>query len=143
MEVQQMGNTEKKAPGKKKIAIFVVIGIVVVALAVGGYFLNTLVTYRKNVAAIQIKNADLTAIRDGEYFGESDVGLVSAKVRVVVENHKISVIELIEHNNGRGVPAEVIPDRIIEEQRIDVDAVSGATASSNVIRAAVYNALAG
>ena len=143
MEVKQMGTTKKKAPGRRKTIIIVVVGIVVIALAVGGYLLNTLVTYRRNVAAMQIRSVDLTAIDDGEYFGESDVGLVSAKVRVVVENHRISSIELIEHNNGRGAPAEVIPDRIVEEQRIDVDAVSGATASSNVIRAAVYDALAG
>lgn len=138
-----MGTTKEKAPGRRKTIIIVVVGIVVIALAVGGYLLNTLVTYRRNVAAMQIRSVDLTAIDDGEYFGESDVGLVSAKVRVVVENHRISSIELIEHNNGRGAPAEVIPDRIVEEQRIDVDAISGATASSNVIRAAVYDALAG
>ena len=52
-------------------------------------------------------------------------------------------IELIEHVNEKGAAAEVLPDRMLEEQRVDVDAVSGATSSSNVIRDAVYNALTG
>ncbi len=43
--------------------------------------------------------------------------------------------------DGRGSRAEVVVDRIIEEQKIDVDAVSGATNSSTVIKKAVENAL--
>ncbi|MCI8299875.1 MAG: FMN-binding protein, partial [Lachnospiraceae bacterium] len=45
--------------------------------------------------------------------------------------------------NGRGSRAEVVVDRIIEEQKIEVDAVSGATNSSTVIKKAVENALTG
>ena len=45
--------------------------------------------------------------------------------------------------NGRGKPAEIVADRIIQEQRIDVDAVSGATNSSVVIKKAVENAFKG
>lgn len=39
--------------------------------------------------------------------------------------------------------AETIIDKIIDEQKIDVDAVSGATNSSTVIKKAVENALKG
>ena len=38
---------------------------------------------------------------------------------------------------------KLIVDRIIEEQKIEVDAVSGATNSSTVIKKAVENALTG
>ena len=137
-----MDIAQKKASKKRKI-IVIIACLVVVALAIGGYMLNSFLTYKKNVAAIQIRNADLSAVKDGEYFGESDTGMVGAKVKVVVKDHLITEIELIEHKNGRGEPAEVLPDKMIAEQRIDVDAVSGATSSSNVIRDAVYNALTG
>jgi len=58
-----------------------------------------------------------------------------------VKNHRITEIELLEHKNGRGAAAESLPDEIIREQRIDVDAVSGATSSSKVIQEAIYKAL--
>jgi len=43
--------------------------------------------------------------------------------------------------NGRGKPAEAVLDNIIKEQKIKVDAVSGATNSSIVLEKAVENAL--
>ena len=68
---------------------------------------------------------------------------VYAKVEVTVQDGVITNIDILEHKNGRGSRAEVVIDRIIEEQRIEVDAVSGATNSSTVIKKAVENALAG
>jgi uncharacterized protein with FMN-binding domain len=47
----------------------------------------------------------------------------------------------LEHRHERGKTAEVITDSIIDEQKIDVDAISGATNSSTVIKKAVENAL--
>ena len=66
---------------------------------------------------------------------------VYAKVEVTVQNGVITNIDILEHKNRRGSHAEVVVDRIIEEQKIDVDAVSGATNSSTVIKKAVENAL--
>lgn len=55
----------------------------------------------------------------------------------------ITELELIEHYNDRGESANVLPQRMLDEQRIDVDGVSGATSSSKAIQEAVYNALTG
>ena len=68
---------------------------------------------------------------------------VYAKVEVTVQNDVITNIDILEHKNGRGSRAEVVVDRIVEEQKIEVDAVSGATNSSTVIKKAVENALTG
>ena len=130
-----MSIKNKKAHGNTKKNVFIVTGIAVVALALaaGVYLLNNLRNYKKDVDAIQIQSVDLTLIEDGEYFGDCDVGFVSARVRVVVQSHVITEIELLEHHNGRGIAAETLPSEILREQRIDVDAISGATASSKVI----------
>ena len=129
---------------RRKVRTIVIICIVaVVVVAAGVYLLIMLSNYKKGVDAIQVRNVDISAIEDGEYFGDSDVGLVSAKVRVVVEKGVITEIDLLEHKNGRGGPAEVIPGRIVEQQQIDVDIITGATSSSKVIKEAVYNALTG
>ncbi|MCL1821146.1 MAG: FMN-binding protein [Oscillospiraceae bacterium] len=115
----------------------------VIAIGFGLNYLLTLTAYKRDVEAIQAQNVDLSTIADGVYYGDCNVDFVSAVVRVVVKDHQITELELVEHNNDRGAAAEVIPDRIVEQQRIDVDTVAGATSSSRVIQEAVYNALTG
>lgn len=129
----------------KFVKIIFLIIIVVAAISLLFYVKNyvTFLNYKNDVAAIQVQNVDLKDIKDGEYFGDCNVDLIRAKVRVVVHNHVITELELLEHYNDMGDAASVLPDRIIEEQRIDVDAISNATASSRVIQEAVYNALTG
>ena len=65
------------------------------------------------------------------------------KVEVTLEEGKITAIEILEHEETAGIsdPAfEKIPQAIIDAQSTDVDAVSGATMSSEGIKAAVKNA---
>ncbi len=78
---------------------------------------------------------------DIPYVGEYDVDFIYAKVEVTVQNGEITNINILEHRHERGKTAEVITDRIVDEQKIDVDAISGATNSSIVIKKAVENAL--
>ena len=66
---------------------------------------------------------------------------IYAKVEVTVQNKEIEKIRILEHKNERGQVAETIVDQIVSEQKIDVDAISGATNSSKVIKKAVENAL--
>lgn len=73
--------------------------------------------------------------------GLYDVDFIYAKVNVTVQNGAVTHITVLEHKNERGKPAEIVTDKIIAEQKIDVDAVSGATNSSTVIKKAVENAL--
>lgn len=58
-----------------------------------------------------------------------------------MQNGEIANINILEHRHERGKTAEVIADSIVDEQKIDVDAISGATNSSTVIKKAVENAL--
>lgn len=112
-------------------------------LATGAYYGIRLWKYKQNVAQIRIQNVDMNTVPDGEYFGDCDVDFVAAKVRVVVAEHRIAEIQLLEHYHDRGAAAETLPETIVQEQRLDVDAVTGATSSSKVIQEAVYNALTG
>ena len=66
---------------------------------------------------------------------------IYAKVEVTVQNGEITNINILEHRHERGKTAEVIADSMVDEQKIDVDAISGATNSSTVIKKAVENAL--
>lgn len=82
-------------------------------------------------------------IYNGIYEGEHDVGYIYARVKVVIDSGKIVEITLLEHRHERGEAAEIITEKIIEQQELDVDAVASATNSSNVIKKAVENALQG
>jgi len=103
--------------------------------------MNGVNEYRDKVKNTLVPNVDISSVPDGSYIGEYDVGLIYAKVEVLVEAGKIADISIIEHRNGRGATAESVIETMIAEQRIDVDAVSGATNSSTVLKKAVELAL--
>ena len=99
--------------------------------------------YKTNISQISLSGIDITTIKDGNYVGEYDAGYIFAKVKVKVEDGRIEDIQIMEHRNERGTPAEAITENIIDEQKTNVDAISGATNSSRVIEKAVENALIG
>jgi uncharacterized protein with FMN-binding domain len=84
---------------------------------------------------------DLTPVKDGRYIGEEYAGLVKVRLQVAVRDGEIEEIEILLHRQIRGKAAEAILADIIRSGQVGVDAISGATSSSEVIKAAVYNAL--
>ncbi|SCZ00904.1 FMN-binding protein [Alkaliphilus peptidifermentans] len=125
---------------KKKIILFCILLCVVI----GGYYSKRFIdlrTYRKQVSNITISNVDLSNIPDGIYAGSYEIIWVAVDVEVVVKNNSINSIVLKEHKHGKGEAAEVILEKVIEAQSLEVDIVSGATSSSKVILKAIENAL--
>ena len=58
-----------------------------------------------------------------------------------MDKGQITDIEILEHRNERGQKAESIIDKIVDEQKLNVDAITSATNSSLVIKKACENAL--
>ena len=125
----------------KKYIIISIIAIVVVCSALAINYFKKISNYKDKVNNIVLNNVNLDNKEDGKYIGEFDADVISAKVEVEVKNKKISNINLIEHKNGRGAPAEVITQKVVDAQSLDVDVISGATNSSKVILKAIENAL--
>lgn len=128
---------------RKRILLFAVSLLFLIGLVFTTVYLKSVADYKKAVRETTFSNINISNIPDGIYVGEYDVDFVYAKVEVTVWDGVITNIDILEHKNGRGKPAEVVAGRIMEEQKIDVDAVSGATNSSVVIKKAVENALTG
>lgn len=128
---------------RKRILSFTAILLFLIVLIFMAIYLKSVSDYKKAVRETTFTNLDISNIPDGVYVGEYDVDFVYAKVEVTVQNGAITNIDILEHKNGRGKSAEIVTGRIMEEQKIDVDAVSGATNSSTVIKKAVENALIG
>lgn len=80
---------------------------------------------------------------DGTWQGEGQ-GMAPLKVEVEVKEGKIANVTVLEHAETEGIsePAlEQIPALIVEKNSTDVDAVAGATVTSNAIKDAVNKAL--
>lgn len=80
----------------------------------------------------------------GTYVGTANAHNGEIKVEVTVDEEAIKEIKVLEHKESPGIsdPAiERIPQAIIDDQSLAVDAISGATVTSNAIIAAVTNAL--
>lgn len=90
---------------------------------------------------IEIETIDISKVPDGTYYGSFESVLTSARVLVTVEDQRIADIDLIDHEHSNGAPAERVLDRVLDEQCLGVDTVSGATTSSKVLLKAVENAL--
>ena len=128
---------------RNRILLSAAIILLLIGLIFTTVYLKSVADYKKAVKETSFNSIGISNIRDGFYVGEYDVDFVYAKVKVTVENAAITNIDILEHKNGRGKPAELVIDKIIDEQKIDVDTISGATNSSIVIKKAVENALTG
>lgn len=120
--------------------ILLILLILILCFGIVG-FLKLKSESNKAISSIQISTVDLSGVDDGSYFGEYSSGPCSAKVKVLVKNHKIEKISLLEHKNGMGSKAETTVDDVVDKQTLDVDTVSGATVSSKVILKSIENAL--
>jgi len=127
---------------KKKHIVLIILGVVIIGIAVTAFVVISNV--QKNMEALKtmdITDVDLSAAKDGVYEGSYSAFPVSAKVRVTIKDRRIESIELTEHRHGKGGAAEAIPGKVVDAQSLEVDAISGATASSQVIKLAIRDAL--
>ncbi|NLM03892.1 MAG: FMN-binding protein, partial [Clostridiales bacterium] len=80
----------------------------------------------------------------GTYIGVANGHNGEIKVEVTVDEESIKEIKVLEHNESPGIsdPAiERIPQAIVDSQSLAVDAISGATVTSDAIILAITNAL--
>ena len=126
---------------RKKIVMILIMLFLLLASIFGTAYIDRVGEYKRAVKETTIEEVNISDIPDGVYIGEYDVNFIYAKVEVTVQNGEITDIIILEHRHEHGKAAETVINEIVDEQRIDVDAVSGATNSSIVIKKAVENAL--
>jgi uncharacterized protein with FMN-binding domain len=98
------------------------------------------------MAVVALKKAEVPEVAfraapDGTYRGEIRYGLYTTALDAAVKGGRLEGITLVEHpSNGWADEARAVTDRIVEAQSLDVEAVTGATCTSNAIRMAVERA---
>lgn len=81
-------------------------------------------------------NADGAAFTKGTYESVAAGNNGDVKVKVTVDEEKITAVEVVEHSESAGIsdaPIAEIPAAIVEGQTLAVDTVAGATMTSNAI----------
>lgn len=119
---------KKTLPYVFTVAITLFIGFVIVAFVL-------------RPQKLDIGAVDLDTVSDGEYVGVCQNKILFAVVKVKVQNHKITDVEVIEHKASYMEQAKQIAENVCGEQALDVDAISGATLTSNTVLKAIENAL--
>jgi uncharacterized protein with FMN-binding domain len=115
----------------KKLNVFIIICFLLISCS----------TAYKSITA---QMPDLAQLNDGVYRGNYDLTGTPVKVTldVTVQDQKITDITIVRHlRSPVGKKAENIIEQIIDKQDLEVDVVSGATASSKAILKAVEDAL--
>lgn len=130
-------NTSNKAHKGILGKAILMLGIIVLVILI--VFVVIIKTQKPN--DLHIGNVDISAIKDGVYIGSADNGLINATVSVEVINGTILNIKILEHEQLLGKKAEKITESIIEQQSLEVDAITSATYSSDTLRKAIENAL--
>ena len=121
---------------KKKIKYIIVILVFFISI-----FIIEIIRMNNQVKAFDKTPIDISQVDDGVYNGHSETDLVKVEVKVTVEAGAIKDIEILKHECGKGRPASVIVNDMVKNNDVEVDGVSGATFSSEVIKDAVRDAL--
>ncbi len=121
---------------KKKIKYIIVILVFFISI-----FIIEIIRMNNQVKAFDKTPIDISHVADGVYNGHSETDLVKVEVKVTVEAGAIKDIEILKHECGKGRPANVIVNDMVKKNDVEVDGVSGATFSSEVIKDAVRDAL--
>ncbi len=124
---------------KKMMKLGIVLVIIVLIGIIG--FKSWSAKIVKEAIALEDVTVDIAKVADGIYEGHSELGTVIVDVKVTVEKGKMIEVEIINHQNGFGQSANAIVENMVDKNTYDVDAISSATVSSEIIINAVSNAL--
>lgn len=122
---------------KRKIGIAAGCFVLIIVAAI--FYL--LMDFGRQVRELPFEGISVDHVADGVYRGSANTSMVKVEVEVEVAAHRIIKVEILKHDNGLGADAEKIVDEMIVQNSAAVDAISGVTTSSQVIKSAVDKAL--
>jgi uncharacterized protein with FMN-binding domain len=121
----------------KRILLVIAIVLVVLACAV-------IVIYPTGMGDIEPQGIDLSILEDGSYIGTLEHGRFTNTLTVHIEDNRIVRIDIVDDVFASWITAastEVFY-RVIAMQDTRIDAVAGATVTTNAYLIAIENALA-
>ena len=108
--------------GSMKKILLIILGVIVI---VGCIIFWMFQKQTEDVQNLEYANIVMNDVVDGTYEGHIETMLIKVKVNVTVENHSLKNIEILQHDNGFGEPAEEIVKTMIQKNNYQVDVKSG------------------
>ncbi len=123
------------------LKVLAILLLIIAIFGFGGY--SYLIWGMDDVLGAQIGEVDIQALPDGVYEGSYRNSRWSNSVEVSVSGGRIAGVNVVDDLAFKlEEPREQLMQRVLEEQSVDVDAVSGATATSKAYLMAIHDALA-
>ena len=110
---------------------------------VSGYYVSRKRVRLKEASSLPFHEIDLNQIADGEYEGKTYTSFLHLQLKVIVENHKLKDIQVLENKGYDAETALPIIDKMIEQNSVVVPAVKGSEIGSLVYISCVSMALYG
>jgi uncharacterized protein with FMN-binding domain len=135
-----------KGRGKRRMNGWIIILIVIVVLAAaGGIGWSFLSKEHREAKSLPLNAVNFSKLNDGTYIGTYEGGMYKWRVnevRVTVSSGKVIQIEPLKgvEDQGNG-STKMLYDRVLENQSLQVDTISGATLTSKAYLQAIENAL--
>lgn len=117
--------------------VYPIIITAVITLLIGFSF----VAFLLRPQPLTIGTVDLNTVADGEYIGFCQNKILFALVKVDIKDHAITDIEVLKHKPSYMEQAKQIAGEVLMGQSLEVDAISGATLTSDTVLKAIENAL--
>ena len=98
----------------------------------------------KDFFVVETASGSKIELKENEYLGEGSGISGPVKVKITVENGKMTAIEVVEHSETVGIGDKAVaqlPQIILDAQSADVDVIAGATITSKAIISAVKDAM--
>jgi uncharacterized protein with FMN-binding domain len=125
------------------VAVLVLGALIAAAAVFGARFTASQSRFNAIIAQTAPSGTAFTSLADGTRRATVEEGEVSATVEVTVSGGRVTGLRLVEARNVEQPVADSVFAAVIEAQSSGVDAVSGATASCNVLLKAIEKAAAG
>ncbi len=96
---------------RKKIGL----GILFIAIIGVVFWGIGFMKYKNSINTLQPQAIEFKNLDDGKYSGHYDMNYVSVSLEFTIAHGLLTEIDLIEHKNGKGEPAEVLLSEFIEK----------------------------
>jgi uncharacterized protein with FMN-binding domain len=130
---------------KKTFLWIFLAALVVIAVGVALFmaFMYPKLKEQAELKRLMVDEVELSNVRDGTFPGDFTFHGFTYEVEVVVVEHKITQIAVLKNieDDEYAKKAEGVLDRVLKEQSLKVDAITGATITSKALLKAIENAL--
>ena len=120
---------------------FLMLAALIILMA-GGYIVNRKKLQLREAANLPYYKIELSEIEDGIYTGKAETSFLHLELEILVENHQIKDIKVLQNDGIDGEKARPIIHEMIAQNKIVVPAIKGAERGSLVYVSCASTALA-